>query len=71
MSFILDSRKPKKVYHWNKKTKEYTGEGFSEPDPNDVNNWQISSNATTQEPPAERKGYVRKWNGEKWGNVKK
>jgi len=62
---ITDNRKNKAVYTWSLKTLEYNGQEEAIPDPNDVNNWLVQGNATTQEPPAERKGYVRKWDSDK------
>jgi len=69
---IKDTRKPKKVYSWNMLTMEFNGEAFADPDPNNVNNWQIAANCTTQEPPSNKKGYVVKWDLDKgkWVNSK-
>ena len=62
---IADTRKNRTVYTWNLLTMEYSGTSSAFPDQGDVNNWLIPGNATTQEPPAERKGYVRKWDLDK------
>lgn len=61
-----DNRKPKPVYFWNVKTWEYLGEGVAEPDPIDGSNWLIPSNATTSEPPKQKKGWITRWNEGRW-----
>lgn len=70
MKKILDTRKPKLIYVWNKRTSVYSGIGEADPDPNDVTNWLIPSNATTIEIPKEKEGYSITWNGEKWVSKK-
>jgi len=67
---ILDTRRPKKVYSWNMLTFELNEESLAQPDPNDVNNWLIPGNCTTQEPPSPKEGYVVKWKADKWVNSK-
>jgi hypothetical protein len=65
MRTIADNRKPIKAYQWNLLTMDYSGEISCIPDKLDASRWQVPGNATTQEPPAERKGYVRKWDSDK------
>jgi hypothetical protein len=61
-----DSRKPKKVWFYSKTNGLLMGIGEAAPDPLEGTAWLIPANATTIEPPAQKKGWVSTFDGMKW-----
>jgi hypothetical protein len=65
-----DSRTPKKVWYYSTKDGSYISEGEASPDPIDGKSWLVPSNATTIEPPSQKKGWKSSFDGDKWITAK-
>ena len=65
-----DSRTPKKVWFYSTTNGALISEGEAAPDPLEGNEGLIPSNATTVEPPVQKKGWVSVFDGEKWTATK-
>jgi len=61
-----DSRKPKRVWFYSMKDGSLIQEGEAVPNPLEATEWLIPANATTVEPPAQKKGWVSTFDGTKW-----
>jgi hypothetical protein len=61
-----DNRKPKRIWFYSTTNGTLIQEGEAQPDPLEATNWLIPSNATTVEPPVQKKGWVSTFDGEKW-----
>ena len=54
------------IYHYDQTTREYIGQGEATPDPMEPGRWLIPAWATTIEPPEQRAGMVRVFDGSAW-----